>query len=74
MKAQRINAHLAWLINMLDDGREFLLGDSSPSALDITAYHILWSIKSIESETKDLFLELAQPIEPNYIENKTNSE
>jgi glutathione S-transferase len=109
LNAQRINAHLAWLINMLDDGREFLLGDSSPSALDITAYHILWMIKNnMENETKDLIPELAQPklvswferivaighgtskemtsedsfnvakqaepIEPKYIQNKTNSE
>jgi glutathione S-transferase len=62
LNAQRINAHLVWLINMLDDGREFLLGDSSPSALDITAYHILWVIKNnMENETKDLLPGLSQP-------------
>jgi glutathione S-transferase len=109
LNAQRISSHLVWLTDMLDDGREFLLGDSSPSALDITAYHILWSIQnSMKNETKDLLPELAQPklvswferiaalghgtskemtseeafnvavqaepVEPNYIENKTQSE
>ncbi|CAF3287627.1 unnamed protein product [Rotaria socialis] len=59
---QRINAHLAWLTNMLDDGRIFLLGDSMPSAFDITAYHLLWFIKvNFENETKDFFPELSQP-------------
>jgi glutathione S-transferase len=60
--AQRMQAHLAWLINMLDDGREYLLGDSSPSAFDITAYHLIWFIKSIlADETQDLLPELTQP-------------
>lgn len=62
LNAQRMNAHLAWLIDMLDDGREFLLGDSSPSAFDITAYHILWTLKNnMENETKDLLPGLSQP-------------
>ncbi|CAF4987576.1 unnamed protein product, partial [Rotaria sp. Silwood1] len=62
LSAQRINAHLVWLINMLGDGREFLLGDSSPSALDITAYYILWVINNnMENETKDLLPRLFQP-------------
>ncbi|CAF1412848.1 unnamed protein product, partial [Adineta steineri] len=108
LNAQRINSHLVWLTNMLDDGRMFLLGDSSPSALDITAYHLLWFIKNWKAnETDDLLPELAQPklvswferiaalghgtseemtaeeafqvakqaepIEPEYIENKTKS-
>jgi glutathione S-transferase len=61
LNVQRIKAHLAWLTNMLDDGREFLLGDASPSALDITAYYLFWSIKnSLANETKDLLPELAQ--------------
>ncbi|CAF4666722.1 unnamed protein product [Rotaria sp. Silwood1] len=60
--AQRINAHLVWLTDALDDGREFLLGNSSPSALDITAYHIIWLIKNnMENETKDLLPGLSQP-------------
>ena len=108
MNVARIRAHLAWLINMLDDGREFLLGDSSPSALDITAYHLLWAMKnSMENEMKEYLPELfqprlvswfdriaalghgistemsseealiiakqAEPVEPNYMENKTKN-
>ena len=42
LNVQRIGAHLQWLIDILADGRLFLLGDSEPSALDITAYHTLW--------------------------------
>ncbi|CAF2848065.1 unnamed protein product [Rotaria sp. Silwood2] len=62
LTVQRINAHLAWLTNMLDDGRMFLLGDSMPSAFDITAYHLLWFTKvNFENETKDFFPELSQP-------------
>ncbi|CAF1382404.1 unnamed protein product [Rotaria sordida] len=62
LNAQRINAHLAWLTHMLNDGREFLLGDSSPSALDITAYHLIWVIKNnMENETKDLLPGMTHP-------------
>lgn len=62
LNAQRINAHLAWLTNMLDDDRQFLLGDSSPSALDVTVYHIIWAIKNnIENETKDLLSGMSHP-------------
>ena len=46
---------------MLHDGREFLLGDPSPSALDITVYYQFWSIKnSLANETKDLWPENGQ--------------
>ena len=43
LNADRLNSHLVWLIDMLADGRQFLLGE--PSALDITAYHTLWFLK-----------------------------
>ncbi|CAF0794642.1 unnamed protein product [Adineta ricciae] len=43
LHVQHINAHLVWLIDMLADGRPFLLGE--PSALDVTAYHTLWLVK-----------------------------
>ena len=42
VNVQRINSHLVWVIDMLADGRQFLLGESSPSALDVTVYHGLW--------------------------------
>ncbi|WP_076865841.1 glutathione S-transferase family protein [Bradyrhizobium mercantei] len=38
---QRLNAHLAWLAEVLADGREFALG-SDPSAADLSAYHPIW--------------------------------
>ena len=38
---QRVNAHLAWLAEILSDGRKFILGPH-PSAADLSAYHPLW--------------------------------
>ena len=36
---QRINAHLIWLLDILTDDRDFLLGGSFPSNLDVTVYN-----------------------------------
>jgi glutathione S-transferase len=41
MYMQRVNAHLAWLAEILGDGRQFILGEV-PSAADLSAYHPLW--------------------------------
>src|SRR5262249_15501164 len=38
---QRVNAHLAWLADILSDGRKFILGED-PSAADLSAYHPIW--------------------------------
>ena len=38
---QRVNAHLAWLAEVLADGRKFILGNE-PSAADLSAYHPIW--------------------------------
>lgn len=38
---QRFNAHLAWLAEVLGDGRRFVLGPD-PSAADLSAYHPIW--------------------------------
>jgi glutathione S-transferase len=38
---QRVNAHLAWLAEVLADGRKFILGND-PSAADLSAYHPIW--------------------------------
>lgn len=38
---QRVNAHLAWLAEVLADGRQFVLG-KEPSAADLSAYHPIW--------------------------------
>ena len=41
LNLQRVHASLAWLGQMLGDGRPFLLGDA-PSAADLSAYHMIW--------------------------------
>ncbi len=38
---QRVNAHIAWLAELLADGRNFVFG-AEPSAADLSAYHPLW--------------------------------
>jgi glutathione S-transferase len=38
---QRFNAHIAWLAEVLGDGRKFMLG-AAPSAADLAAYHPIW--------------------------------
>ena len=38
---QRVNAHIAWLAEVMSDGRRFILG-SSPTAADLSAYHPIW--------------------------------
>ena len=38
---QRFNAHIAWLAEVLADGRRFVLG-AQPSAADLSAYHPIW--------------------------------
>jgi glutathione S-transferase len=59
---QRINSHLIWLTDMLADGRQFLLGGSSPSALDVTVYHGLWFIVGgLGNEVEKLLPQLTQP-------------
>lgn len=40
----RLNVHLAWLGDMLVDGRPFLLG-AAPCAADLCAYHPLWHLR-----------------------------
>lgn len=57
LNVQRIKSHLGWLTNILTDGRLFLQGE--PSALDITAYHILWfARKNFANGAKDILPEL----------------
>ena len=62
LNVQRIKAHLAWISDMLTDANPFLLGNSSPSALDLTVYHTLWFIKSNGgTEVATLLPQLVQP-------------
>ena len=41
LNVQRLHAHMTWLALILQDGRDFLLGDA-PSAADLSAYHTIW--------------------------------
>jgi len=43
LNRQRLHAHLTWLAQMLQDGRQFLLGDA-PGAADLSAYHPIWFV------------------------------
>ena len=62
LNVQRINAHLAWVSDMLTDASPFLLGSSTPSALDLTVYHTLWFAKvNGGAEVAVLLPQLAQP-------------
>jgi glutathione S-transferase len=54
----RLNAHLAWLGEILADGRPFLLGNV-PSAADLCAYHPLWHVRRSSEETPRLMPTLA---------------
>ncbi|CAF3560289.1 unnamed protein product [Adineta steineri] len=60
LNIQRINTHLAWLIDILADGRSFI--QEEPSAIDITAYHTLWFIKhNCKDKAQNLLPELYKP-------------
>lgn len=39
-----VRPQLAWLANMLDDGRPYLLGDT-PCIADFAAYHVVWFMR-----------------------------
>lgn len=58
-KAAVRNVHLvkpqiAWLANMLDDGRRYLLG-SEPSIADFAAYHVVWFYRGRHIDCRAVF-------------------
>lgn len=60
---QRFDAHLAWLAEVLADGRRFVLGAES-SAADLSAYHPIWFARQNGgSEVNDL-IAFASVIDP----------
>ncbi len=62
---QRVDAHLAWLAEVLADGRKFILGNE-PSAADLSAYHPIWFARQNGgSEVNDL-IAFANVIDPWY--------
>lgn len=58
LNLQRLHAHMAWLGQMLGDGRRFLLGDWL-SAADLSAYHTIWFARKNGGPTVEAALPLA---------------
>lgn len=58
LNRQRLHAHLAWLAQMLADGRPFLLG-ATASAADLAAYHPLWFARQNGGPEVEALLPLA---------------
>jgi len=58
LNRQRLHAHMAWLGQMLVDGRRFLLGDA-PSAADLAAYHPIWFVLKNTGAAGDAMLPMA---------------
>ncbi len=62
---QRLTAHLAWLGQMMQDGRDFLLG-AEPSAADFAAYHPLWFLLTNRGEQAGRLLPVSGSLLPWY--------
>ncbi len=57
----RMNGAMAWLIDMMKDGRAYILGDAV-SAADLAAYHTIWFARQHGGATVEAMLPLA-PLE-----------
>jgi glutathione S-transferase len=62
---QRVNAHLAWLAEVLADGGKFILGDD-PSAADLSAYHPIWFARQNGGSEVNELIAFAPVIDPWY--------
>jgi len=62
---QRVNAHLAWLAEVLADGRKFVLG-SAPSAADLSAYHPIWFARQNGGKEVNDLIGFSSAIDPWY--------
>jgi len=62
---QRLDAHLAWLAEVLSDGREFILGREA-SAADLSAYHPIWFARSNGGAEVNELIAFSSMIEPWY--------
>ncbi|MFI5000620.1 MAG: glutathione S-transferase family protein [Reyranellales bacterium] len=49
-----VRPQIAWLANMLDDGRPYLLG-SAPSIADFAAYHVVWFYRGRHIDCRAVF-------------------
>ena len=65
MYLQRVNAHIAWLAEVLVDGREFVLGPD-PSAADLSAYHPIWFARQNGGSEVNELISFASVIDPWY--------
>ena len=65
MYLQRVNAHIAWLAEVLADGRKFVLGPD-PSAADLSAYHPVWFARQNGGSEVNELISFARVIDPWY--------
>ena len=65
MYLQRVNAHIAWLAEVLADGRKFVLGPD-PSAADLSAYHPVWFARQNGGSEVIELISFASVIDPWY--------
>ena len=62
---QRVNAHIAWLAEVLADGRKFIFG-ADPSAADLSAYHPIWFARQNGGSEVNELIAFASVIDPWY--------
>ena len=62
---QRVNAHIAWLAEVLADGRKFIFG-TDPSAADLSAYHPIWFARQNGGSEVNELIAFASVIDPWY--------
>ena len=62
---QRVNAHVAWLAEVLADGRKFIFG-TDPSAADLSAYHPIWFARQNGGSEVNELISFATVIDPWY--------
>jgi hypothetical protein len=65
MYLQRFNAQIAWLADLLSDGRRFVLG-SNPSAADLSADHPIWFARQNGGPEITELLSFANVVGPGY--------
>src|SRR6202521_1051268 len=63
MYLQRVNAHIAWLAEVLADGRKFIFG-TAPSAADLSAYHPIWFARQNGGSEVNELISFAAVIDP----------
>ena len=65
MYLQRVNAHIAWLAEVLADGRKFIFG-TDPSAADLSAYHPIWFARQNGGSEVNELISFPTVIDPWY--------